>query len=190
MMSDIITFNTETEAFGIQPGIFKCSGYGLGAMIKDMQNPRVLEIGCDIGDTTQFLLDSNPTCILTGVDPYVNYVDWNGNNLNEREVVYQRFMNRLANYSNRFSLLRDYSDNVVDKVEDDSFDVVFIDGLHTYEQLTKDCANFYSKLKTGGIFAGHDYNAIIGVRKAADEFAAKVGKEILFTECDVWYWVK
>ncbi len=63
-------------------------------------------------------------------------------------------------------------------------------GLHTYEQLTKDCANFYSKVKPGGVFAGHDYNAIPGVKKAADEFAAKVGKKILFTECDVWYWIK
>jgi SAM-dependent methyltransferase len=189
-MSDVITFNTETQAFTPPSSTFKCSGYGLGEMIKKMHYPRVLEIGCDIGDTTQFLLDSNPDCVLTGVDPYSNYVDWNGNNLNEREAIYQRFMNRLLGYSNRFNLLRDYSDNVVDKLFDDDYDVIFIDGLHTYEQLTKDCANFYSKLKTGGVFAGHDYNAIPGVRKAADEFAAKVGKEILFTECDVWYWIK
>jgi predicted O-methyltransferase YrrM len=44
-------------------------------------------------------------------------------------------------------------DDVVDKVLDNFFDVVFIDGLHTYEQLTKDCANYYSKLKEGGVFA-------------------------------------
>jgi SAM-dependent methyltransferase len=189
-MDDVITFNTETQAFTPPASAFKCSGYGLGEMIKKMHYPRVLEIGCDIGDTTQFLLDSNPDCVLTGVDPYSNYVDWNGNNLNEREAIYQRFMNRLLGYSNRFNLLRDYSDNVVDKLFDDDYDVIFIDGLHTYEQLTKDCANFYSKLKTGGVFAGHDYNAIPGVRQAADEFAAKVGKKILFTECDVWYWIK
>ena len=59
-----------------------------------------------------------------------------------------------------------------------------------YNQLSKDCANYYPKLKEGGIFAGHDYNAIAGVRQAADEFAAKVGREIHITECDVWYWIK
>jgi predicted O-methyltransferase YrrM len=188
-MSDIIKFNTETQAFGVQR-TFKCSGHGLGAMVAKMDHPKVLEIGCDIGDTTQFLLDSNPNCNLTGVDPYENYIDWNGNNLNEREVVYEKFMSRLAGYSNRFSLIRKYSDDAAVDVLDDSFDLIFIDGLHEYDQLTKDCINYYSKLKEGGIFAGHDYNAIPGVRKAADEFAAKVGREIHFTESDVWYWIK
>ena len=49
-MSDYIVFNTETQAFGIQPGQFKCSGYGLGAMVAQMDHPKVLEIGCDIGE--------------------------------------------------------------------------------------------------------------------------------------------
>ncbi len=146
-MSDVIVFNTETRAFGVQPGQFKCSGYGLGAMVAQMDNPKVLEIGCDIGDTTQFLLDSNPNCVLTGIDPYVNYIDWNGNNLNEREEVYQRFMKRMEPYKGRFALMRDYSDNVADKLLGAWFDVIFIDGLHEYDQLTKDCANYYSKLK-------------------------------------------
>jgi predicted methyltransferase len=75
-------------------------------------------------------------------------------------------------------------------MQENHFDVIFIDGLHTYEQLTKDCANYYSKLKDGGVFAGHDYNAIPGVKQAANEFAALYHKEIMFTESDVWYWIK
>ena len=189
-MSDMITFNTETQAFGHSVPIFKCSGYGLGAMIKDMNSPIGLEIGCDIGDTSNFLLDSNPNLHLTSIDPYSNYVDWNGANLNEREDVYNRMFNRLKGYLNRFTHIRKTSDDAVDMFEDEHFDFIFIDGLHTYDQLTKDCANYYSKLKEGGIFSGHDYNAIAGVRKAADEFAAKVGREIHFTESDVWYWIK
>lgn len=188
-MSDIITFNTETQAFGIQRE-FKCSGYGLGAMVAKMDKPKVLEIGCDVGDTTEFLLKSNPELILTGVDPYQNYVDWNGNNLHERETCYKNFTNRIAPYKDRFGLIRELSDNAHSQLIDEWFDVVFVDGLHTYEQLSKDCINFYSKVKPGGIFSGHDYNAIEGVRRAANEFAQKMGKEILFTECDVWYWIK
>lgn len=141
-MNDIIKFDTVTQAFGIDR-TFKCSGYGLGAMVAKMDSPKVLEIGCDIGDTTQFLLDSNPTCVLTGIDPYVNYIDWNGNNLNDREVVYERFMDRLKGYSNRFHLFRQYSDEIAEKLEENNFDLIFIDGLHEYDQLTKDCANYY-----------------------------------------------
>jgi hypothetical protein len=189
-MSDVIKFNTETQAFGIVPGQFKCSGYGLAELIKDIPNPRGIEIGCDVGDTTEFLLKTHTKLMLDGVDPYENYVDWNGNNLNERQVVYDNFMQRVKPFGTRFNLFREYSDDAAKEIADEHYDFIFIDGLHTYEQLTKDCANYYSKVKTGGIFAGHDYNAIEGVRRAADEFAASVGKEILKTECDVWYWIK
>lgn len=188
-MSDVIVFNTETQSFG-QTNFFKCSGYGLGSLISNMSNPKGLEIGCDIGDTSNFLLDSNPTLNLTSIDPYVNYVDWNGANLNEREIVFNRMSERLKGYSNRFTLIRKYSDDAVDLFEDEQFDFIFIDGLHTYEQLSKDCLNYYSKLKPGGIFSGHDFTAIPGVNKAVKEFAEKVSKKILSTECDVWYWYK
>jgi predicted O-methyltransferase YrrM len=189
-MSDVITFNTETHAFGLQEPEFKPSGYGLGAMVAKMKSPVVLEIGCDVGDTSQFLLDSNPELILYGVDPYENYVDWNGRPLNEREGCHNNFMQRMKPYGSRFELIRKYSDNACIDFTDEFFDVIFIDGLHTYEQLSKDCQNFYSKLEPGGIFAGHDFTAIPGVNRAAKEFAEKVGKEILTTECDVWYWIK
>jgi predicted O-methyltransferase YrrM len=188
-MDDIISFNTETQAFGMQQPP-KCSGYGLGAMIRDMVNPIGLEIGCDIGDTSNFLLDSNPTLDLTSIDPYENYVDWNGNHLHQREEMYHGVMQRLDGYSNRFELIRRTSDDAVELFVDETFDFIFIDGLHTYEQLTKDCANYYSKLKSGGIFAGHDFTAIEGVNRAAKEFSAQVGREIHFTEKDVWYWIK
>ena len=188
-MDDIISFNTETQAFGMQQPP-KCSGYGLGAMIRDMVNPIGLEIGCDIGDTSNFLLDSNPTLDLTSIDPYENYVDWNGNHLNQREEMFHGLVKRLSGYSNRFQLIRKTSDDAVKLFADESFDFIFIDGLHTYEQLTKDCANYYSKLKPGGIFAGHDFTAIEGVNRAAKEFANQTGREIHLTEKDVWYWIK
>jgi len=94
-------------------------------------------------------------------------------------------------YGDRFVLIRDFSDNVVDQFADGSLDFIFIDGLHTYEQLTIDCNNYYSKVKTGGIFSGHDFRVIPGVNKAVLEFAAKQSVDkILETECDVWYWYK
>ena len=188
-MSDVFRINTETQAFGTQRP-FKCSGYGLGELIKSLQSPRGLEIGCDVGDTSHFLLDSNQSLNLTSIDPFLNYTDWNGRNLHEREDVYQSVMKRLENYSDRFDLIRQTSDSAVTLFDDESLDFIFIDGLHTYDQLTKDCDNYYWKLKPGALFSGHDFTAIEGVTRAAKEFAAKCGKEILTTECDVWYWYK
>ena len=40
------------------------------------------------------------------------------------------------------------------------------------------------------MFAGHDFDAIPDVRRAVEEFAAKVNKVILGTNNDVWYWIK
>jgi hypothetical protein len=170
--------------------MFKCPGYGLGELIKDMKNPKGIEIGCSEAHTSKFLLDVNSSLTLFSIDPYVPYTDWNGNVLTDRPVFYERVVDEMRGYGERFILMRNYSDDVADKFEDESMDFIFVDGLHTYEQVLIDCDNYYSKVKPGGIFSGHDFTAITGVNKAVKEFATKVGKEILTTECDVWYWVK
>jgi len=103
---------------------------------------------------------------------------------------FERVTREMAVYGDRFVLIRDFSDNVFDRFEDGEFDFIFIDGLHTYEQLTKDCHNYFSKVKSGGIFSGHDYEVIPGVNRAVKEFAAGRTDKILTTECDVWYWYK
>lgn len=186
-MNDTIIFNTETNLYTTQR---KSSGHGLAALIKDKQNPFVVEIGCSEGHTTKWLLDSNPTLKIVSIDPYVNYVDWNGNVLNDRQEFYEKTLRDLAPYGNRFTMIRDFSDNVFNQFEDNSIDMLFIDGLHTYEQVLIDCNNYYSKVKPGAIFAGHDYRVIEGVNRAVNEFAAIKNKEVLETECDVWYWYK
>ena len=186
-MSDTITFNTVTQQFY---GMKKSSGHGLGELVKPMHEPFVVEIGCSEGDTTEWLLQCNRGLKIVSIDPYENYLDWNGNFLNDRQEFYEKTMRRLAPYGDRFEMIRDFSDNVHGQFEDNSLDVLFIDGLHTYEQVLIDCNNYYSKVKPGGIFSGHDFRVIPGVHKAVLEFAASVGKEILETECDVWYWYK
>lgn len=183
-MNDIIYYNP----FGIKT--FKCSGYGLGEMIKNLKNPVGLEIGLAEGFTTKFLMESNDTLTLYCIDPYVNYIDWNGNNLNERENVYHQFLDNTKQFENRIKLLKKFSDDAVSDIEDDSLDFIFIDGLHTYDQVTKDMNNYYPKLKNGGIFSGHDYRVIKCINEAVNAFAEEKQKTILETECDVWYWYK
>ena len=150
-----------------------------------------MEIGCSEAHTSKFLLDTNPDLKLYSIDPYVPYTDWNGNVLNDRQEFFERVTKEMVVYGDRFVLIRDFSDNAVSQFADGSLDFIFIDGLHTYEQLTIDCNNYYPKVKTGGIFSGHDYRVIPGVNKAVLEFAEKQHiDKILETECDVWYWYK
>lgn len=54
--------------------------------------------------------------------------------------------------------------------EDNYFDMIFIDGGHGKEDVTKDIQAWASKLKQGGIIAGHDYTpAWPGVVQAVHE---------------------
>lgn len=169
----------------------KCSGYGLIDLLKDKGQIKGLEIGCAEGDTTEFLLKSLPELKLCGVDPYVDYVDWNGNSLNKLNEKFVNTMNRMKPYDERFKLIRKFSDDAVGDFEDESLDFIFVDGLHTYDQVKKDMENFYPKLKKGGLFSGHDFYNIKEVRDAVKEFAIKEGlKTIQSTDFDVWYWWK
>jgi len=68
-------------------------------------------------------------------------------------------------------LIRMESDYAANKIEDDSIDLMFLDGNHDYKQAARDILNYWPKLKIGGILLGHDYtkNPRFNVKQAADE---------------------
>ena len=167
------------------------SGFGLIELLKNKQNIIGLEIGCYAGVNADNLLKCLPQLVLHGVDPYVPYCDWNGGHtLGKNDTAEHQAYEKLNKYGNRFILHKLTSDDAVDAFMDESFDFIFIDGLHTYEQVLNDCKNYYKKLKPNGLFSGHDYNVISNVKKAVNEYAVEVNKKIEQTETDVWYWYK
>lgn len=168
------------------------SGIGLPALLDFKPNLIGIEIGLNRGETTKHLFDNLPNLVLHGIDPYLEYQDWDGNVLtpNERIWTYDIFIKHVSNYRDRMIHHRMLSDDAAQHLPDDAFDFIFIDGLHTYDQVLKDCQNYYAKIKSGGLFAGHDYRVIEGVNRAVNEFAASVGATVLETHNDVWYWVK
>ncbi len=71
------------------------------------------------------------------------------------------------------------SKKTVPKMPDDYFDLMYIDGDHSYEGCLADLRNSYLKVKDGGWIAGHDFAVNLkkcetwwefGVRKAVSEF--------------------
>lgn len=167
------------------------SGLGLVNLLKDKKSILGLEIGCYAGVNAEYLLSNLPQLTLHGVDPYTPYVDWNGAlTCASNDSAESQAMSRFSKYPDRFTLHKITSDDAFNLFPDDYFDFIFIDGLHTYEQVMIDCINYYPKIKTGGLFSGHDFNVIAGVNKAVKEFANMNNKTILQTQNDVWYWVK
>ncbi|GAG93413.1 unnamed protein product, partial [marine sediment metagenome] len=46
-----------------------------------------------------------------------------------------------------------------DQIENNSVNLLFLDGARTYECVKRDIQDYWPKLKIGGIFLGHDYTS-------------------------------
>jgi hypothetical protein len=53
------------------------------------------------------------------------------------------------------------SEEASKKVNDNTFDMVFIDGSHLYNNVIKDLDCWYPKVKSGGILCGHDCELLL-----------------------------
>ena len=54
------------------------------------------------------------------------------------------------------TIIRGDSRKAHEALKDDFFDFVYLDAEHTYSVMSQDLRNYYPKLKTGGVVAGHD----------------------------------
>ena len=100
-----------------------------------------------------------------------------------QEARYISTLNMLLQFpKDRWEVLRSYSNRVVHFFEDNSLDFVYIDGEHSYEAVSDDIACWWSKIKSGGIMSGHDYNETNpGTKQAVNEFAEKNNLEFKIT---------
>lgn len=163
------------------------SGLGLVDLLKNIKKIRGIEIGCLHGENAEYLLENLPQLKLDIIDPYFEYVDWHGGLVKgDMELA----IYRLNKFKKRYSMHKTTSDNAVSLFLENHYNFIFIDGLHTYDQVLMDCKNYYSKIKKGGLFSGHDYLTIPEVNAAVNEFAKHHDKKIMQTTNDVWYWFK
>ena len=78
----------------------------------------------------------------------------------------------------RYTIMRMTTIDAAQSLEDGSFDFIYVDASHTYEDVLLDLEAWWSKLRVGGIIAGDDYyNGYVdaagytfGVRDAVDVF--------------------
>lgn len=129
----------------------------------------IIEIGSYIGESTmQFARRFKQ---VVSVDPFVDDYDLNDPACHcwPFNMVYEKFLHNTMPYPNIKSI-RLTSDEAVGILKQYQFDMLYIDGLHTYDGVIADISNYKSLIKPGGFIAGHDYieNAF-GVKKAVDE---------------------
>ena len=170
------------------------SAHGLVPHVKKLgNNIKGLEIGVASGWNMNFFLEKISQLDLTGIDPYLPFTDWN-DLVHTQDLMssqYQAALKNISKYQNRSRILRSKSEDIYNMFNDNHFDYIFVDGGHTYDAVLRDCINYYPKLRSGGIFSGHDA-LLSDVMNAVNDFRAqeKIPGDIWYVKDYVWFWIK
>lgn len=75
----------------------------------------------------------------------------------ENDFNFQRTLNNTARWRNRTHLVRSRSLEAATRFDNNTFDWIFIDALHTREALHMDLMAWWPKLRVGGLMTGDDF---------------------------------
>jgi len=140
------------------------------------KNTIICEIGVFQGEFSKFIKENLSPSELHLIDIFEGNGcsgDKDGNNIiwtNLNEEYY-----KLVDYfSNDSSVIihKNKSLDVLNKFDDNYFDLIYIDGDHSYEGVKSDLSVSFLKTKNGGLICGHDYTSdkFPGVVQAVNEF--------------------
>lgn len=163
-----------------------------------------VEVGVWKGEFSDFLLEKWKGRKLYSVDPWKNfasdeYIDELNIKQEDFDQIFTDVKLLLSQYGKRSEIIRDISANAAFSFANDSLDFVYLDARHHYEGVKEDIESWFPKVKSNGIFCGHDYlNSVIGethfgVKRAVDEFAMMNNLKVLVTNKDrfpSWFIVK
>jgi hypothetical protein len=125
----------------------------LAILFKELNFTTGAEIGVWKGRYSEVLCRANPDLKLYSIDP------WDFRNFYETQAegntIYENAKNRLSSY--KCSIIRAFSMDAVQEIQDYSLDFVYIDGAHDFQNCTNDICEWSKKVKAGGIISGHDY---------------------------------
>lgn len=156
-------------------------------------DPMIVEIGTGAGRVTaailQSLEQSKKDGYIYSIDDYsqpekYNHPEWS--------AYYAK--THISNYGYNFKLIHEDSATISKEFTDSKLDMVYIDGGHTYIQVSEDIKAWLPKIKKGGIMAGHDWQP----RSSDGRNVIRAISELLFTdpnikfhvERQVWWMIK
>jgi predicted O-methyltransferase YrrM len=139
-----------------------------------------LQIGCYKGRSS-FVIGMNIKGQLLDIDSFVGD---KGNTLGPAELfeVYRSNVNEML--GKKIKLVMGSSNEVL-PILNRSFDMIFVDGSHIYEDVKRDITLCLPLLKPGGLLCGHDYTGYLDVKRAVDELLCN--KAQLYPNTSIWY---
>ena len=150
------------------------------------KNIIVAEIGVFKGDFSKIIYEKMEPKELHLIDIFDGEMcsgDKDGNNVvwTNLNDEYLKLKNEYDNNS-IIHIHKGCSFNVLNNFPDEYFDLIYIDGDHSYEGVKKDLEVSYKKIKKGKHICGHDYskNIFQSVVNAVDEFCRDKNLKIDF----------
>ncbi len=157
---------------------------------------RIIEIGSWKGKSSAFLaveiINSGKNIVLDCIDT------WQGSpneHIHQNDIfvktdkLYELFLSNIEPIKNTINPIRLSSKEANNLYENNSIDIIFIDACHDYDCVIEDITLWLSKVKNGGILAGHDYgySQWPGVKKAVDQL---LGSQNIHTQEGCWIFYK
>jgi|TARA_R100000426_G_scaffold1263_2_gene2269 hypothetical protein len=158
-----------------------CDSADIGPLIQAInmlgENLVGLELGVDKGESSLTILHNCSIQKLYLIDSWKPYDDWlktkpDGKpaySVNRMDIELCEFLTRLkvkySGMSDNVEIIKKDSLDAVKSISDLSLDFIFFDAMMTKEQSYNEAHAYYPKIKKGGIFMGHDANAIEQVMK-------------------------
>ena len=162
----------------------------------------ICEVGVSESQNFRRLLAGEPD-IIVGVDIWSNDGIPGHNDAAYRQKVLNKqcdFFKSLMLQNPNIRLYRQLSYEAAENFPDEYFDLIYIDGDHSYEGVKKDLEAWWPKVKPGKFFTGDDYSEqhakIDGVDmefeviRAVDEFAEKVNRPVYKLTQNGWAIIK
>jgi hypothetical protein len=173
-----------------------------------------VEVGVLKGHLSRRILDVWNGKTLLMVDPWEKqpddvYTDIDNTSDEVQKDRMQTALQSVKYHEGRYELIRGYSVQVAAQLPDDSLDFVYLDARHDYESVLEDLAAWYPKVRSGGLFGGHDFLdgqfliegddgekhlTSYGVGRAVREFSIQVRQNFSVTSKDSpfesWYFIK
>jgi hypothetical protein len=101
---------------------------------------------------------AHPESVLIAIDPWTDYSEY-PEYKGQQETIYDTFMRNMetCGLKDRATIKRGYSNEVLPTLEDNFFDIIYIDGNHEPEYVLEDAVLAFRKLKVGGYLIFDDY---------------------------------
>lgn len=100
----------------------------------------------------------HPESTLIAIDPWTDYADY-PEYKGKQMTIYNAFIDNMeaCGLNDRVTVKRGYSHEILPTLEDNSFDIIYIDGNHEPEYVLEDAVLAFRKLKVGGRLIFDDY---------------------------------